>query len=71
MVAGRSLPLSISSRTGNFHRARLVSARPSVAGEGLRMAYGPFTGVSRGQMKQVFGDTFALAVATDRTGSGR
>ncbi len=56
MVAGQPLPLSISLRTGNFYRARLISARLSVAVEGLRMAYGQFTGMSREQMKQVFGD---------------
>jgi hypothetical protein len=71
MVAGQPLPLSILLRTGNFHGARIVSVRPSVVVDGLRMAYGPFTGMSRGQMTQVFGDAFALAAATDRTGSGR
>ncbi|WP_374293348.1 hypothetical protein [Sphingomonas sp.] len=56
MVSGQPLPLSISLRAGNFHRARLVSARLSVAVEGLRMAYGQFSGMSREQMKQVFSD---------------
>jgi hypothetical protein len=54
MVAGQPLPLSISLRTGNFYRARHISARLSVAVEGL--AYGQFSGMRREQMKQVFGD---------------
>ena len=58
MVAGQPLPLSISLRTGNFYRARLISDRLSVAVEGLRMAYGRFTGMSREQIKQVFGEPF-------------
>lgn len=56
MVAGRPLPLSISLRTGNYSRARAISARLSVAVEGLRMADGQFTGMSREQIKQVFSD---------------
>lgn len=43
MVAGQPLPLSISLRTGNFYRARLISDRLSVAVEGLRMACRQFT----------------------------
>ncbi len=56
MVAGQPLPLSISLRTGNFYRARLISDRLSVAVEGLRMAYGQFSGMSREQVEQVFSD---------------
>ncbi len=43
MVSGQPLPLSISLRTGNFYRARIISDRLSVAVEGLRMAYRQFT----------------------------
>ncbi|WP_298091078.1 hypothetical protein [uncultured Sphingomonas sp.] len=56
VVAGWPLPLSISLRTGNYSRARAISARLSVAVESLRMAYGHFTDMSREQMKQVFSD---------------
>lgn len=43
MVSGQPLPLSISLRTGNFYRARIISDRLSVAFEGLRKAYRQFT----------------------------
>ncbi|WP_156347832.1 hypothetical protein [Sphingomonas sp. Leaf231] len=72
MVAGQPLPLSISLRTGNFYRARLISARLSVAVEGLRMGYGQFSGMSREQMKQVFSDALRWQlqrIEQDQTGS--
>ena len=56
MVAGQPLPFSISLPTGNLYHARFISARLKVAVEGLHTAYGRFTGMSRDQMKQVFGD---------------
>lgn len=55
-VAGTPVPLCLSLRTGHFARARAISDHLGVAVEGLRVAYGQFTGMSPQQLKRVFSD---------------